>query len=78
MKDIFNIAPILLLPLGGWRNLVGVYLYNQMKIFLVKSPSGKVLPTWAETIYHAIQKAMVTDNFNYSQNEYNKLNPKIK
>jgi hypothetical protein len=49
-----------------------------MKIFLVKSPSGKVLPTWAETIYHAIQKAMVTDNFNYSQNEYNKLNPKIK
>ena len=78
MKDIFNIAPILLLPLGGWRNLVGVSLYNQMKIFLVKSPSGKVLPTWAETIYHAIQKAMVTDNFNYSQNEYNKLNPKIK
>jgi hypothetical protein len=74
VKDIFNIAPILLLPLGGWRNLVGVFLFNTMKIFLVKSPSGKILPTWAETIYHAIQKAMVVDGFNYNQIEYNKLN----
>jgi hypothetical protein len=49
-----------------------------MKIFLVKSPSGKILPTWAETIYHAIQKAMVVDGFNYNQTEYNKLNPKKK
>jgi len=46
-----------------------------MKIFLVKSPSGKILPMYAETIYHAIQKAMVVDGFSYNQTEYNKLNP---
>ena len=60
------------------KSLRAFLIFITMKIFMIKSPSGKVLPTWAETIYHAIQKAMVTDNFNYSQNEYNKLNPKIK
>jgi hypothetical protein len=46
-----------------------------MKTFYIKSPSGKILPTYAETIYHAIQKAMVVDSFSYNQTEYNKLNP---
>jgi hypothetical protein len=41
-----------------------------MKIYMIKSPSGKILPTWAETIYHAIQKAMVVDGFKYKSNEY--------
>ena len=41
-----------------------------MKIFMIKSPSGKVLPTWAETIDHAIQKAMVADGFKYTSNQY--------
>jgi hypothetical protein len=52
----------------------GFLILNTMKIFMIKSPSGKILPTWAETIYHAIQKAMVADGFNYQQTEYNKLN----
>lgn len=46
-----------------------------MKTFYIKSPSGKILPIYAETIYHAIQKAMVVDGFSYNQTEYNKLNP---
>ena len=41
-----------------------------MKIFLIKSPSGKILPIYAETIYHAIQKAMVVDDFKYNSNQY--------
>ncbi len=60
------------------KSLRAFLILISMKIFLVKSPSGKILPTWAETIYHAIQKAMVVDGFNYNQIEYNKLNPKKK
>jgi hypothetical protein len=60
------------------KSLRAFLILTVMKIFLVKSPSGKILPTWAETIYHAIQKAMVVDGFNYNQIEYNKLNPKKK
>jgi hypothetical protein len=60
------------------KSLRAFLIFISMKIFLVKSPSGKILPTWAETIYHAIQKAMVVDGFNYNQIEYNKLNPKKK
>jgi hypothetical protein len=56
------------------KSLRAFLILISMKIFLVKSPSGKILPTWAETIYHAIQKAMVVDGFNYNQIEYNKLN----
>jgi hypothetical protein len=57
------------------KSLRAFLILTVMKIFLVKSPSGKIIPTWAETIYHAIQKAMVVDGFNYQQTEYNKLNP---
>jgi hypothetical protein len=60
------------------KSLRAFLILISMKIFLVKSPSGKIVPTWAETIYHAIQKAMVVDGFNYNQIEYNKLNPKNK
>jgi hypothetical protein len=41
-----------------------------MKTFYIKSPSGKILPIYAETIYHAIQKAMVKDDFKYNSNQY--------
>jgi hypothetical protein len=46
-----------------------------MKIFRIQSPSGQMLTIWAETIYHAVQKAMVVDGFNYPQTNYFKLNP---
>jgi hypothetical protein len=52
------------------KSLRAFLILISMKIFLVKSPSGKVLPTWAETIYHAIQKAMVKDDFKYQSNQY--------
>lgn len=52
------------------KSLRAFLILITMKIFLVKSPSGKVLPTWAETIYHAIQKAMVVDGFKYTSNQY--------
>ena len=43
---------------------------STMKTFYIKSPSGKILPIYAETIYHAIQKAMVLDDFKYNSNQY--------
>ncbi len=49
-----------------------------MKIFFIKSPTGKVYAINAESKFHAIQKAIVKDGFNYNQIEYNKLNPKKK
>jgi hypothetical protein len=52
------------------KSLRAFLILITMKIFLIKSPSGKVLPTWAETIYHAIQKAMVVDDFKYNSNQY--------
>ena len=52
------------------KSLRAFLILITMKIFLIKSPSGKVLPTWAETIYHAIQKAMVVDGFKYQSNQY--------
>jgi hypothetical protein len=70
VKDIFNIAPILLLPLGGWRNLVGVSLLNKMKIFFIKSPTGKVYTLNAESKFHAIQKAIMKDDFKYTSKQY--------
>jgi hypothetical protein len=41
-----------------------------MKIFFIKSPSGIVYTLNAESIYHAIQKAMVKDDFKYNSNQY--------
>jgi hypothetical protein len=41
-----------------------------MKIFLIKSPSGKVYTLNAESKFHAIQKAIVKDDFKYTSNQY--------
>jgi len=52
------------------KSLRAFLILITMKTFYIKSPSGKILPTWAETIYHAIQKAMVVDGFKYKSNQY--------
>jgi hypothetical protein len=41
-----------------------------MKIFMIKSPSGKVYALNAESRFHAIQKAIVKDDFKYTSNQY--------
>jgi hypothetical protein len=41
-----------------------------MKIFFIKSPSGKVYTINADTKFHAIQKAIVKDDFKYTSNKY--------
>lgn len=41
-----------------------------MKIFMIKSPSGKVYTLNAESKFHAIQKAMLIDYFKYTSNQY--------
>ena len=35
MKNIYNITPILVLPLGGWRTLVGVYLLTELCTLII-------------------------------------------
>lgn len=41
-----------------------------MKIFTIKSPSGKLYTLNAESKFHAIQKAIVIDDFKYTSNQY--------
>jgi len=41
-----------------------------MKIFIIKSPSGKVYTFNADSKFHAIQKAIVKDDFKYKSNQY--------
>ena len=45
-------------------------IYWPMKIFTIKSPSGKVYTINAESKFHAIQKAIVKDDFKYNSNQY--------
>lgn len=44
---------------------------NQYKI---KSPSGKVFKLTADSIYHAVQKAVELESYKYSNFEYLKIN----
>jgi hypothetical protein len=46
------------------------FFIKQMKIFFIKSPTGKVYTLNAESKYHAIQKAIVKDDFKYTSNQY--------
>jgi len=41
-----------------------------MKIFIIKSPSGKIYTLNADSKFHAIQKAMIKDDFKYQTNQY--------
>ena len=50
--------------------LQAFFILITMKIFLIKSPSGKVYTLNAESKFHAIQKAIVKDDFKYQSNQY--------
>jgi hypothetical protein len=45
-----------------------------MKLFKIKSPSGKTIQILAETIYHACQLAVQNENYQFTNVEYLKLN----
>lgn len=45
-----------------------------MKQYEIKSPSGKIISIYAETIYHACDKAVYEENFKYKNADYLKLN----
>jgi hypothetical protein len=52
------------------KSLRAFLILISMKIFLVKSPSGIVYTLNAESKFHAIQKAIVKDDFKYNSNQY--------
>ena len=45
-----------------------------MKQYAIKSPSGKIISVYAETIYHACDKAVFEEGFKYKNADYLKLN----
>lgn len=47
-----------------------------MKAYKIKSPSGRTLTVWAETYHHAINKAMVHEDYKFIAFEYFKTNQK--
>jgi hypothetical protein len=52
------------------KSLRAFLILITMKIFLIKSPSGKVYTLNADSKFHAIQKAIVKDDFKYTSNQY--------
>jgi hypothetical protein len=52
------------------KSLRAFLILISMKIFLVKSPSGLVYTLNAESKFHAIQKAIVKDDFKYNSKQY--------
>jgi hypothetical protein len=52
------------------KSLRAFLILTVMKIFFIKSPSGKVYTLNADTKFHAIQKAIVKDDFKYNSNQY--------
>jgi hypothetical protein len=52
------------------KSLRAFLIFITMKIFMIKSPSGKVYTINADSKFHAIQKAIVKDDFKYNSNQY--------
>jgi len=46
-----------------------------MKIFMIKSPSGKTEAIYAESFYHAIELCMRKDYYAYDRSKYFDINP---
>ena len=45
-----------------------------MKTYRIKSPSGKTIPIFAESLYHAINLVMGQEGYIYPSLKYFKLN----
>ncbi len=48
-----------------------------MSLFIIKSLSGRSIPVNAESLSHAIQKAIREEDFKYTETDYGKLNKKM-
>ena len=48
-----------------------------MSVFIIKSLSGRSIIVDAESIHHAIQKAMREEDFKYNETDYGKLNKRM-
>jgi hypothetical protein len=50
---------------------------EKMSLFIIKSLSGRSIPVSAESLSHAIQKAIREEDFKYTETDYGKLNKKM-
>lgn len=48
------------------------------KTYAIKSPNGQVHRVLAQSYYHAIQLAVMCDDWQFTNSDYFKLNPKPK
>jgi hypothetical protein len=49
-----------------------------MRTYAIKSPNGQILRVSAHSYYHAIQLAVILDDWKFTNADYFKLNPKSK